>query len=419
MTPEAFVQKWRNAKTKEKSAAQEHFIDLCRLLGEPTPNQADPDGSWYCFERGAKITGGGDGWADVWKKGYFGMEYKGKGKDLAAALKQLQGYALALHSPPLLIVCDLENIVIHTAFTNAVQETHAITLDDVLKPEARHKLKWAFTDPERLRPGQTREGLTQEAAQKFGALALALHQRDFEPHRVAHFLNRILFCLFAEDCDLLPKQLFSRLLENAAKAPHQGEILLKGLFQAMAQGGAFGVEVIDWFNGGLFNDADTLPLTGDEFKQLLALSRLDWSSIEPAIFGTLFERGLDPAKRSQLGAHYTDRESIMRLVDPVIRAPLLAEWEAAKAQIEKDKTKVRTKAQKAYIGFLERLKSFRVLDPACGSGNFLYLALQTLKDLEHQVILEAEALGLPRQEGAQEVETAIAVERCATTPAKA
>ncbi|SMF96964.1 Methyltransferase domain-containing protein [Methylomagnum ishizawai] len=397
MTPEAFIQKWQAAKTKEKSAAQEHFIDLCRLLGEATPNEADPDGLWFCFEKGAKKTGGGDGWADVWRKGCFGWEYKGKGKDLQAALKQLQGYALALQSPPLLIVSDLETLVIHTAFTNAVQETHAIALDDLRQPEARQKLKWAFTDPERLRPGQTREGLTRAAAEQFAALALALHQRGFEPHRVAHFLNRLLFCLFAEDCDLLPKALFSRLLENAAKHPDRGTSLLKNLFQAMAEGGDFGVDIIDWFNGGLFNDADTLPLTGAEFKQLSALSRLDWSAIEPAIFGTLFERGLDPAKRSQLGAHYTDRASIMRLVDPVIREPLLAEWEAVKADIQKDKTKARTKAQKAYIGFLERLKNFRVLDPACGSGNFLYLALQTLKDLEHQAILEAETLGLPRQ----------------------
>jgi type II restriction/modification system DNA methylase subunit YeeA len=397
MTPEAFIQKWRDSKAKEKSAYQEHFIDLCRLLGEPTPNEADPDSVWYCFEKGAKKAGGGDGWADVWKKGYFGMEYKGKGKNLAAALSQLQNYALALYSPPLLIVCDLETLVIHTAFTNAVQETHVITLDDLPKPDARQKLKWAFTDPERLRPGQTREGLTREAAERFGALAFGLHQRDFEPHRVAHFLNRILFCLFAEDCDLLPKQLFSRLLENATKNPDRGTSLLRNLFQAMANGGDFGVEAIDWFNGGLFNDDDALPLTGVEFKQLLALSHLDWSSIEPAIFGTLFERGLDPAKRSQLGAHYTDRDSIMRLIDPVIRAPLLAEWDAVKADIAKDKTKGRTKAHKAFAGFLERLKNFRVLDPACGSGNFLYLALQTLKDLEHQAILEAEALGLPRQ----------------------
>ena len=397
MTPESFIKKWQDAKTKEKSAAQEHFIDLCRLLGEPTPNEADPAGVWYCFEKGAAKAGGGDGWADVWKKGCFGWEYKGKGKNLQAALKQLQGYALALQSPPLLIVSDLDSIVIHTAFTNAVQETHVIPLADLAKPEARQKLKWAFTDPDRLHPGQTRESLTQDAARRFTALAQGLHGRGFEPHRVAHFLNRLLFCLFAEDCDLLPRQLFSRLLEGAAKAPQHGETLLKGLFEAMAKGGAFGVEVIDWFNGGLFNDGDTLPLNGDEFRQLLSLSKLDWSDIEPAIFGTLFERGLDPAKRSQLGAHYTDRASIMRLIDQVIREPLLSEWEVVKADIHKDKSKAKGKAQKAYVGFLERLRQFRVLDPACGSGNFLYLALQTLKDLEHQTILEAEMLGLPRQ----------------------
>jgi type II restriction/modification system DNA methylase subunit YeeA len=397
MTPEAFIKKWQDAKTKESAAAQEHFIDLCRLLGEPTPNEADPAGVWYCFEKGAAKAGGGEGWADVWKKDCFGWEYKGKGKNLQAALKQLQGYALALHSPPLLIVCDLDSIVIHTAFRNAVQQTHVIALADIAKPEARQKLKWVFTDPDRLHPGQTRENLTQDAARRFANLAQGLHGRGFEPHTVAHFLNRLLFCLFAEDCDLLPRQLFSRLLESAAKAPQHGEAMLKDLFEAMAKGGACAFEVIDWFNGGLFNDSETLPLSADEFKQLLALSRLDWSDIEPAIFGTLFERGLDPAKRSQLGAHYTDRESIMRLINPIIREPLLSEWEAVKGEIQKDKTKGRNKAQKAYIGFLERLRQFRVLDPACGSGNFLYLALQTLKDLEHQAILEAETLGLPRQ----------------------
>lgn len=397
MTPESFIKKWRNTTTKEKSAAQEHFIDLCRMLGVPTPNEADPEGVWYCFEKGAKKAGGGDGWADVWRKDCFGWEYKGKGKDLNAALRQLQCYALALLSPPLLIVSDIETIIIHTAFRNAVQTTHVILLDDLLKPEVRQMLKWAFTDPDRLHPGQTREGLTKEAAERFCTLAQDLQKRGFEPQRTAHFLNRLLFCLFAEDCELLPRQLFSRLLESATKAPQHGETLLKGLFQAMATGGAFGVEVIDWFNGGLFNDGDTLPLDAAEFKQLLALSRLDWSDIEPAIFGTLFERGLDPSKRSQLGAHYTDRDSIMRLISPAIKEPLLAEWETVKAQIQKDGTKTRTKAKNSYTGFLERLRLFRVLDPACGSGNFLYLALQTLKDLEHQAILEAEALGLPRQ----------------------
>ncbi len=413
MTPEAFIAKWKAADLKEKSASQEHFIDLCHLLGQPTPAEADPKGTWYCFERGATKAGGGDGWADVWRRGFFGWEYKGKGKDLKAALKQLQLYALALESPPLLIVSDIESIVIHTAFTNAVPMTYTLSLDDLADPDRLRWLRWAFADPERLKPGKTIPELTEEAAGRFADLAQSLGARGHDPQRVAHFLNKLLFCLFAEDVELLPRQLFTRLLENGLKAPEHLSFLLQGLFHAMAGGGPFGVEVIDWFNGGLFDGDDTLPLEKPEIQTLLEAARLDWSAIEPSIFGTLFERGLDPAKRSQLGAHYTDRQSIMRLIDPVIREPLLAEWESCKAAInellrkesvaktdkkkrEKEKEWSKT-AHGIYAGFLHRLEKFRILDPACGSGNFLYLALQTLKDLEHRVMLEAEALGLARQ----------------------
>jgi hypothetical protein len=397
MTPEQFIAKWSQSQAKERSAAQEHFIDLCRLLEQPTPNEADPVGDWYCFERGATKTGAGQGWADVWKKGCFGWEYKGKGKDLGAALKQLQLYALALQSPPLLIVCDIDSIVIRTAFTNAVQETHVIPLEALLDPQQRQRLIWAFTDPERLRPGLTTPELTEQAAGRFAALAQTLQSRGHDPQSIAQFLNKLLFCLFAEDVRLLPDQLFTKLLTHGIHAPEQVEPALKGLFAAMSTGGLFGYQAIDWFNGGLFDGDQTLPLEPADLKSLLDVSRLDWSCIEPAIFGTLFERGLDPAKRSQLGAHYTDRHSILRIIDPVIREPLLEAWDRTKAQIAADKSKTRKKAQAAYHHFLESLRNFRVLDPACGSGNFLYLALRTLKDIEHQVILEAEVLGLPAQ----------------------
>jgi len=397
MTPHDFVAKWRQATLKERSAAQEHFIDLCRLLEEPTPAEADPAGQWYCFEKGAKKTGGGNGWADVWKCGHFGWEYKGKGKDLNAALRQLQLYALALESPPLLVVSDIDTIVIHTAFTGTVPETRRLTLDDVLLPDKRQWLKWAFSDPERLRPGQTREGLTAQAAARFADIAQILRERGHAPPAVAHFLNRLLFCLFAEDAGLLPQRLLTRLLDNGLQRPERFAPQLENLFAAMAGGGDFGVELIDWFNGGLFDDAHVLPLERPELEALRAVAQLDWSAIEPAIFGALFERGLDPAKRSQLGAHYTDAASIRRLVEPVIIEPLLREWESAKAAIRADRSKGRKTAGAVYQGFLERLRGFRVLDPACGSGNFLYLALQALKDLEHRVMLEAETLGWPRQ----------------------
>ncbi len=326
----------------------------------------------------------------------FGWEYKGKGKDLKAAFKQLQLYTPALQYPPLLIVSDIETIVIHTAFPGTVPEIHTLTLDDLLDHANRLKLKWAFTEPERLKPSQGTDALTEAAARRFGELAQSLRGRGHEPKQVAHFLDRLLFCMFAEDVDLLPRNLFTRTLESLRKNPAHADAIFGALFQAMAKGGLFGADYIEHFNGGLFEDDRALPLEPDDLKTLLELARLDWSAIQPSIFGTLFERGLDPDKRSQLGAHYTDPESILRIIRPVILEPLQAEWTEAKALIAKDKTKTRKKAQAAYQGFLERLTNYRVLDPACGSGNFLYLALRTLKDLEHQVILEAETLGLSR-----------------------
>ena len=189
MTPAEFVEKWRSATLKERSSAQEHFIDLCHLLGEPTPAEADPEGTWYAFEAGATKSGGGNGWADVFKRGCFAWEYKGKGKDLQAAFRQLQQYAPALDYPPLLIVSDIDTIVIHTAFTGTVHETHIITLEDLLDAKKRQLLKWAFTNPERLRPGKTTAEVTEQAAERFAELAGALRERGHDAHDVAHFLN--------------------------------------------------------------------------------------------------------------------------------------------------------------------------------------------------------------------------------------
>jgi type II restriction/modification system DNA methylase subunit YeeA len=408
ITPQFFIAKWRASTLKERSGSQSHFNDLCALLGQPTPTDVDPDGSWFTFERGASKLGGGEGWADVWRRGHFALEYKGKHKNLDAAFKQLQLYAIALENPPLLVVSDMDVIRIHTNFTNTVQEIHVIQLDDLENPDTLKKLRWLFTDPEQFRPGVTRQAITEQAAERFAALAQRLHTRGHEPQRVAHFVNKMLFCMFAEDIEILPKGVFSRILETSVKNPAQFEPAARTLFGAMKSGGLFGAEPIEWFNGGLFDDDDVLPLEKEELELALRAARLDWSDIEPSIFGTLFERGLDPAKRSQLGAHYTDRNSIMRIIEPVVLKPLRAEWEQTKAQITPLMEKVRTVANKGtatkalkearqlYEGFLARLASVRVLDPACGSGNFLYLALLGLKDLEHFVHFEAESLGLPR-----------------------
>ncbi|MCY3993620.1 MAG: class I SAM-dependent DNA methyltransferase [Caldilineaceae bacterium] len=403
-----FIAKWQASELNERSAAQEHFIDLCRLLGEPTPAEDDPSGQRYCFERGARKDAGGRGWADVWKRHRFAWEYKGKHKDLDAAFNQLRQYALALENPPLLIVSDMARFRVHTNWTNSVSVVHEYALEDLADAAVRDRLKWAMSDPARLRPGESRQSLTERAATSFASLAQALRSRGHDPQEVAHFVNRLVFCMFAEDVGLLPNDLFTRMLEHARRRPEDFALMARELFGAMADGGRVGFETVAWFNGGLFDSDDALPLNREEIATTLEASALDWSEIDPSILGTLFERGLDPAKRSQLGAHYTDRDKIMQIVEPVIIRPWLREWEKARAEIalrleradvastSAARSRQRGHAERTLAAFLDRLRNFTVLDPACGSGNFLYLALHALKDLEHRVQLEAESMGLQR-----------------------
>ena len=401
MTPETFIARWKNNALTERAGAQAHFDDLCDLLG--VEKARNPDN--YCFERGAKKSSGGDGWADVWKRGCFGWENKKPGRDLKAALKQLTDYALELENPPLLVVSDRERIEIHTAFTGYPDEPRLILLQDIGQPENLQILRWVFTDPEKLKPTKSLAAITEEAAGKFGSLAEALRERGNAPDQVAHFLTQCLFCMFAEDENLLPRGIFTNLLVNATDIDRATN-RITALFSAMQTGGDYGDAEIRWFNGGLFETVAVPQLMLSDLVTLRAAAQMDWRAIDPSIFGTLFERGLNPKKRSQLGAHYTDPATIMKLVEPVIIRPLMAEWATHRDHIRKLLDKSKKQGDKAYKdanaefhGFLERLKTYRVLDAACGSGNFLYVALKTLKDIERRVNTEAEQLGLQRQIG--------------------
>jgi len=371
------------------------------MVGVSTPNEADPTGDTYAFEKGAEKTGGGDGFADVWKRGHFAWEYKGKRKNLETAYGQLLQYREALENPPLLVVCDLDRFEIHTNFTNTPVEVHKFNLADLLADphEPLRILRALMQNPEELRPGKTRDDITAEAAEQFARLAWRLRDRGHDPHEVAHFLNKLLFCMFAEDASLLPPGLLRRL---TAASQTDSAIFTEGLAELFTKmsdkGGLFGAERIQWFNGGLFDGGQVLPLTAEEIKTIDQVSRLDWSQVEPAIFGTLFERGLDPSKRSQLGAHYTDRASIMRLIDPVLMTPLRRDFEKTIEQVEAllaqgkkvtARTPVDQNPEAVFGAFMKRLRAVRVLDPACGSGNFLYLALQALKDLEREAVIWA------------------------------
>jgi type II restriction/modification system DNA methylase subunit YeeA len=408
-----FVNKWRNAGLTERAGAQMHFIELCDVLGEPHPASEDFSGATYTFEKGGTTIEGKPGFADVWKRGYFGWEYKGKHKDLNVAYQQLLRYREDLENPPLLVVCDLDLFEVHTNFTNTAKQVYRFSLDDLLKnqPTADCKLpplevlNAAFSNPNRLRPDQTTADVTEKAAGEFATLADSLRARGVDPQHAAHFLMRLLFCLFAEGIRLLPTKPLSALLESTRRRPGEFKARLTQLFVAMATGGSFGPDDIAHFNGDLFTDAEVLDLSAEDLETLLRVSNLNWSAIEPAIFGTLFERSLDPDKRSQLGAHYTSRDDIMLIVEPVLMAPLRLRWVEVKAKAEKllekakkgkaGAKKLESDLRNLLLGFVDELSHVRVLDPACGSGNFLYVSLKSLLDLWKEVSVYASTHGLP------------------------
>ena len=427
MTVAEFKKKWARYQGKESAAYQEHFIDLCRILGQPTPVEADPSGNdFFCFQKrvvkGAEFLNlehpdCGDpterGFADVWKKDCFGWEYKCKKKNLDAAYKQLQRYREALYNPPLLIVCDFDRYILKTNFNGTVPDTHEFTNDQIDRPENWRILRAAFEDPEFLKPQRTTAEVTKKLAGKFAEVARSLHKResaelaDAETRaevsvaqrkslRIARFLNRLIFCFFAEDTTLLPKKLFSGLAKTALDDPHYLSQALESLFRAMATGGLFGAHKIRHFNGHLFEDATVFDLNDDERRILAEASEADWQYVEPSIMGTLFARGLDPGQSAALGAQFTSRDDIVTIVEPVLMAPLRREWAALKASLlpssKTDKPKPGARAR--LEAFLKKLRKIVVMDPACGSGNFLYVSLQMLLDLEKEVITFAATLRL-------------------------
>jgi hypothetical protein len=404
--PQDFVAKWRGNTSTERQVYQQHFLDLCALVDHPTPATVDATNQFFTFEAGAAKLSGGQGWADVWYKGHFAIEYKGPDKSLARAYEQLLQYRESLQNPPLLVTGNTQEFFIHTNFTNSVKRVIHVTLDDLLTPQGLQYIRNLFYNPEAFRPEQTAAQVTEAAAAQFARLAEHLRKWGHAPHDIAHYLIRLLFCLFAEDIDLLPRDLLTRLVENGRRNPAHFNRQVRQLFQAMADGGGFGEHQLRYFNGGLFDDDAVLDMDGDGVSILHGITALDWAAIEPAIFGTLFTRSLDPAQRAKLGAQYTSKEDILLIVEPVLLAPLRREWEQVRQRAQelvqkRDSAATRGAATRAdnelrtlLLGFAQRLATIRVLDPACGSGNFLYVALRLLLDLWKEVAIFSAQAGL-------------------------
>lgn len=444
---ERFIARWERAEAHERANYQMFLTELCDLLDAPHP---DPSGAnnasnAYVFDRAiTRVKPDASSttvYADLYKRGCFILETKqganakkddaarisllnegpakfghgvrgGRQWDIALekAYNQARGYIRDLPAeegrPPFLVVCDVGYVIeLYSEFTCTGgtyvrfpdPKNHRVYLDDLRRPEIRERLKTVWTNPDSLDPSKHAARVTREVAWHLSELARSLEADGHKPQPIATFLQRCLFTLFAEDTGLLPEGAFLDLLKTTSEHPEGFIPLINGLWKDMAVGTDFStvlMQKIAHFNGGLFENASALPLNAQQISLLMGAARPDWSDVEPAIFGTLLERALEPHERHKLGAHYTPRSYVERLVKPTIIDPLRARWDAVKTAAAQFHEKSDTaKAVAELREFHHYLCKVRVLDPACGSGNFLYVTLEHMKRLEGEVLELLEALG--------------------------
>ncbi|WP_230426514.1 class I SAM-dependent DNA methyltransferase [Paragemmobacter aquarius] len=414
--------------------------ELCEVLGLPKPAPASEAtrSNSYCFEHPVTFIHTGSqsrGFIDLYRAGHFVMEAKqGTGGDpveddsqpsllpdlpgpmrkghgtrgtrrwddtMLRARNQADGYARAVSRgdgwPPFLLVVDVGHVIeVYADFSGQGQgytqfpdgNRYRIAMDDLRDEKVRERLRMIWTDPQALDPSKVAAQVTREVADRLAALGRSFEGQGHAAEDVARFLMRCLFTMFAEDVDLIPAKSFSSLLVRLRGHPEHAAPALKALWETMNTGGFSAILTTDLkrFNGGLFKDADALPLSEVQLSLLIEAASRDWREVEPAIFGTLLERALDKRQRHKLGAHYTPRAYVERLVVPTIMDPLRSDWRdvqaaavALAAQGREDEARDTVRA------FHARLCEIRVLDPACGSGNFLYVALELMKRLEGEV----------------------------------
>lgn len=478
-----FIDRWERSAAAERANYQMFLSELCALLevAPPNPTTADPEKNLYVFDRAITRTNP-DGTAvtnyiDLYKAGHFVCETKqgsseiiaeedaakpsstklGHGKRGSAAFdkalerayNQGRDYITSLPAnhgrPPFLIVCDVGySIDLYAEFTCTGgryerfpdPKNHRILLADLHRPEIRERLRAVFTDPHSLDPSKKAAEVTRDIADRLAKLAKSLEAAGHDPQVIAGFLQRSLFTMFAEDIGLLPENGFKDILEKVKDSPHGFVPLVTALWKEMATGNSYStllMKEIAHFNGGLFENTTALPLNHGQLSMLIDAAGTDWSGVEPSIFGTLLTRALDSRERHKLGAEYTPRSYVERLIRPTIIEPLRDEWESVRIAAAKlhadaeilevqadlrqqemnalgttkeaqaigvernkllaDAKKKDAEALKLVTAFHRHLCGIKVLDPACGTANFLYVTLEHMKRLEAEVLELVTALG--------------------------
>ena len=414
---DTFIARWQRAGGSERANYQLFLTELCELLGLPRPDPAGDDtrDNAYVFERRVVMRqpdgSANNGFIDLYRRGAFVLEAKQTGRALDSsgwdkamlrAHNQADHYARALPAdegrPPFILVTDVgRTIELYAEFSRSGAtytpypdpRSHRIRLEDLRRDDIRQRLRDVWLDPLALDPARRSARVTREIADRLASLARSLEAAGHAPQQVAGFLMRALFTMFAEDVGLLPPRAFTELLESLKGEPQAFAPMLEHLWQNMNSGGFSPIlrNKVLRFNGGLFSEASAIPLDRDQLELLLKASAADWRYVEPAIFGTLLERALDARERHKLGAHYTPRAYVERLVLPTVIEPLRAEWREVQAAALTYEQQGKHKEAVAEIRTFHRhLCEVRVLDPACGSGNFLYVTLEHLKRLEGEVL---------------------------------
>ncbi|WP_116363918.1 class I SAM-dependent DNA methyltransferase [Parahaliea mediterranea] len=414
---DSFIARWSKATGTEKANYQLFLTELCTLLHLPQPEPAseDTETNAYVFERRVDIANpdgtSNRGFIDLYRRESFVLEAKQSGKDLdsagwdkamLAAHNQADKYVRALPStegrPPFIVVTDVgRSIELYAEFTRTGgtyvpypdPSSHRIKLEELAQPAIQDRLRRLWVAPDTLDTSKFAAEVTREVSYKLADLAKSLEASGYEVERIAHFLKRCLFTMFAEDVSLIPEYSFTTLLERLKGQPEVFADSMASLWNIMNTGGYEGqlMKKLPQFNGGLFTGVDPIPLDANQIQLLIDAAKADWRFVEPAIFGTLLERALDPRERHKLGAHYTPRAYVERLVMPTIIDPLREQWSvvqaAAEMLIQDSKP---DKALAEVRKFHHALCEVKVLDPACGSGNFLYVALEHMKRLEGEVL---------------------------------
>jgi hypothetical protein len=443
--PDSFVERWKPSGGSERANYASFLIELCELLGVPRPEPSKSTGNGaYVFEREVQevFTDGThtSRFLDLYRKGCFVLETKqgveveeakqsearelsGKAPrkkrghgvrgtktwdtSMVKAKEQAEAYVRFLPvdegRPPFILVVDVGYVIeIYSEFSrsggtylpypNALK--HRIPFEDLKKEEVRELLRTIWEDPQSLDPSRHAARVTRQVSVWLAEIGKSMEASRtaegaiaFTSERVSGFLMRMIFTMFAEDMDLIPRGEFTKALSSLRGTPEAFVPLMQELWAHMATGGfsAFLRAKILHFNGGLFENTEVLPVNAEQLDLLIHAAELDWSEVEPSIFGTLVERALDATERHRLGAHYTPRAYVERLVNRVVMEPLREDWRGVLVEVQRDLEageKGRANAASKVEQFLAQLRQAKVLDPACGTGNFLYVSMELIKRLE-------------------------------------